>query len=122
MLKMFCKLRLLYRRLTDFPHQMRTGGRSWMERSVCAGWVSASTFTRSLEKLRGGCPGGSGRNKAVKGIRTAGLVVALLIALLTNGTAGFHFVQGWSWFKSLYATLMTVSTIGGGPENELNGD
>lgn len=57
----------------------------------------------------------------MKSIRTAGLVSALLIALLTIGTAGFHFVQGWSWFKSLYATLMTVSTIGGGPENELNG-
>jgi voltage-gated potassium channel len=57
----------------------------------------------------------------VKGIRTTGLIVALLIALIGIGTAGFHFVQGWSWFKSLYTTLMTVSTIGAGPENELSG-
>jgi voltage-gated potassium channel len=57
----------------------------------------------------------------VKGIRTAGLIVALLVALICVGTAGFHFVQGWSLFKSLYTTLMTVSTIGAGPENELNG-
>jgi voltage-gated potassium channel len=57
----------------------------------------------------------------VKGIRTTGLIVALLIALISIGTAGFHFVQGWGWFKSLYTTLMTVSTIGAGPENELSG-
>lgn len=57
----------------------------------------------------------------MKGIRTAGLIVALLVALIGIGTAGFHFVQGWGWFKSLYTTLMTVSTIGAGPENELNG-
>jgi voltage-gated potassium channel len=57
----------------------------------------------------------------VKGIRTTGLIVALLIALIGIGTAGFHFVQGWGWFKALYTTLMTVSTIGAGPENELNG-
>ncbi len=57
----------------------------------------------------------------MKGIRTAGVIFALLIALIAVGTAGFHVVQGWSWFKSLYTTLMTVSTIGAGPENELSG-
>jgi voltage-gated potassium channel len=57
----------------------------------------------------------------VKGIRTAGLIFVLLVALIAVGTAGFHFVQGWGWFKSLYTTLMTVSTIGAGPENELSG-
>jgi voltage-gated potassium channel len=57
----------------------------------------------------------------VKGIRTAGLIFALLVALIGIGTVGFHFVQGWGWFKSLYTTLMTVSTIGAGPENELSG-
>jgi voltage-gated potassium channel len=57
---------------------------------------------------------------ALKGIRTAGLIIGLLVALLCVGTVGFHVVQGWGWFKSLYATLMTVSTIGAGPENELS--
>ena len=57
----------------------------------------------------------------MKGIRTAGLIFALLIALIAIGTTGFHFVQGWGWFKSLYTTLMTVSTIGAGPENDLSG-
>lgn len=56
----------------------------------------------------------------MKGTRTAGLVVALLITLIGVGTVGFHYVQGWDWFKSLYTTLMTVSTIGAGPESELS--
>jgi voltage-gated potassium channel len=56
----------------------------------------------------------------VKGTRTAGLIVVLLITLIVIGTVGFHFVQGWGWFKSLYTTLMTVSTIGAGPESELS--
>ncbi len=56
----------------------------------------------------------------MKGFRTAGLIFALLFALIAVGTAGFHIVQGWGWFKSLYTTLMTVSTIGAGPENELS--
>jgi len=57
----------------------------------------------------------------VKGIRTAILIVVLVFALISVGTLGFHAIQGWDWFKSLYTTLMTVSTIGAGPENELNG-
>ena len=47
------------------------------------------------------------------------LVLILVIALLTVGTSGFHYIEGWSWFKAFYGTLMTVSTIGAEPENEL---
>jgi len=57
----------------------------------------------------------------VKRLRTAVLVFALLVVLIGIGTVGFHIVQGWGWFKSLYVTLMTLSTIGAGPENELSG-
>ena len=57
----------------------------------------------------------------MKRVRTAVLIFALLIALIGIGTVGFHIVQGWGWFKSLYGTLMTLSTIGAGPENELSG-
>ena len=46
--------------------------------------------------------------------------VALVLGLLTLGTVGFHVVEGWSWFRSLYGTLMTVSTIGAEPENQLS--
>jgi len=48
------------------------------------------------------------------------LVLILVIALLTVGTSGFHYIEGWSWFKAFYGTLMTVSTIGAEPENELS--
>lgn len=55
----------------------------------------------------------------MKGHRTAILIVVLVAALVLTGTVGFHTIQGWNWFKSLYTTLMTISTIGAGPENEL---
>ncbi|MBI3933269.1 MAG: potassium channel protein [Acidobacteria bacterium] len=48
------------------------------------------------------------------------LIVALLLILITVGTVGFHLIEGWPWFKALYGTLMTVSTIGAEPENELS--
>ncbi|MBZ5562600.1 MAG: potassium channel protein [Acidobacteriia bacterium] len=48
------------------------------------------------------------------------LAVSLLFALLAVGTAGFHFIEKWPWFQSLYGTLMTVSTIGAEPENQLS--
>jgi len=57
----------------------------------------------------------------VKSVRTTIIILALVVTLIGVGTVGFHVVQGWSWFKSLYTTLMTVSTIGAGPENELSG-
>jgi voltage-gated potassium channel len=50
----------------------------------------------------------------------ATLIVALLAGLIGVGMAGFHLIEGWPWFKALYATLMTVSTIGAEPVNELS--
>lgn len=47
-------------------------------------------------------------------------VVALVAGLIVLGTVGFHTIEGWSWFQSLYGTLMTVSTIGAEPENQLS--
>ncbi len=48
------------------------------------------------------------------------LVAGLLVSLLTAGTVGFRMVEGWDWFPAFYATLMTVSTIGADPENQLS--
>ncbi len=48
------------------------------------------------------------------------LAFALLLALLAAGTTGFHLIEKWPWFQSLYGTLMTVSTIGAEPENQLS--
>jgi len=39
------------------------------------------------------------------------LVMALLVLTLV-GTAGFHFIEGWSWFDSFYMVVITLSTIG----------
>jgi voltage-gated potassium channel len=48
------------------------------------------------------------------------LVFALVLILITISTVAFHIIEGWSWFQSFYVTLMTISTIGGDPENELS--
>jgi len=56
----------------------------------------------------------------VPGAHRAFLVVAMVAALLFCGTLGFRITEGWSWFECLYCTLMTVSTVGAGPENELS--
>lgn len=52
--------------------------------------------------------------------RTAILIAGPVILLLAVGTIGFHIIEKWPWFKCFYATLMTVSTIGAGPENEIS--
>jgi voltage-gated potassium channel len=44
----------------------------------------------------------------------------LIVTLLVVGTAGFHLIEGWPWFQSFYGVLMTVSTIGAEPENQLS--
>ena len=28
------------------------------------------------------------------------------------GTAGFHFIEGWSWFDGFYMVMTTLTTIG----------
>ncbi|MFB3920451.1 MAG: TrkA family potassium uptake protein [Terriglobia bacterium] len=43
-----------------------------------------------------------------------------IFVLLAIGTVGFHLIEDWPWFQSLYTTLMTVSTIGAEPENQLS--
>lgn len=38
--------------------------------------------------------------------------VLCLAVLTAGGTAGFHYIEGWSWFDSLYMVVITLSTIG----------
>jgi voltage-gated potassium channel len=56
----------------------------------------------------------------IKARRTPIVIALLIFILLGLGSIGFHTIEGWPWFKSLYTTLMTVSTIGAGPENEIS--
>ena len=48
------------------------------------------------------------------------MVLVSILVLLGVGTVGFHLIEGWPWFQALYATLMTVSTIGAEPVNQLS--
>jgi voltage-gated potassium channel len=50
----------------------------------------------------------------------ASIILGLLAGLLGVGTVGFHIIEGWPWFQSFYATMMTISTIGGDSENQLS--
>jgi len=45
--------------------------------------------------------------------------VGILIALVIIGTLGYHWIEGWSWFDSLYMTIITLATIGYGETNPL---
>jgi voltage-gated potassium channel len=42
------------------------------------------------------------------------LIISLLlfIIVLLSGTAGYHFIEGWDIFDSLYMTVITLSTVG----------
>lgn len=40
--------------------------------------------------------------------------IALTLAIMIGGTLGYHFIEGWSLFESLYMTTITVTTVGFG--------
>jgi voltage-gated potassium channel len=40
------------------------------------------------------------------------LIIAIPILLILIGTFGYHFIEGWSLFESLYMTITTLSTVG----------
>jgi voltage-gated potassium channel len=42
------------------------------------------------------------------------VAAALLAAVIIFGTVGYIQIEGWSWFDSLYMTVATFTTIGGG--------
>ena len=56
----------------------------------------------------------------MKALRNIKLIAGALVALVIAGTAGYHFVEGWSWFDGLYMVVITISTIGYGETHPLN--
>ena len=47
--------------------------------------------------------------KTVRNLKLIGLALAAVIVV---GMAGFHFLEGWSWFDGLYMVVTTLTTIG----------
>ena len=47
--------------------------------------------------------------KALHNLRLIGFALALVILA---GTAGFHFIEGWTWFDGFYMVVTTLTTIG----------
>lgn len=47
--------------------------------------------------------------KALHNLRVIG---ALLLLVMAAGTAGYHFIEGWSWFDGFYMVVTTLTTIG----------
>jgi voltage-gated potassium channel len=47
--------------------------------------------------------------KAFRNLRTIG---ALLLLVMAIGTAGYHFIEGWTWFDGFYMVVTTLTTIG----------
>ena len=48
------------------------------------------------------------------------LSLILLLVVISIGSAGFHFIEGWNWFDGFYMTLTTMTTIGYGEIHPLS--
>jgi voltage-gated potassium channel len=48
----------------------------------------------------------------MRNFRLLKAVAMALLLLAAVGTAGFHYIEGWSWFDSFYMVVITLSTIG----------
>jgi voltage-gated potassium channel len=52
--------------------------------------------------------------------RNALQIIYLLLCILIAGTLGYHFIEGWSLFDSLYMTVITLATVGYGETHPLH--
>ena len=56
----------------------------------------------------------------MRGLRNLRIIVAALALLVAAGSAGLHYIEGWSWFDSFYMVLTTVTSIGYGEIHPLS--
>jgi voltage-gated potassium channel len=47
-------------------------------------------------------------------------LLLLLLAVLASGATGYHLIEGWSFFDSLYMTVITVASVGFGETHPLS--
>jgi voltage-gated potassium channel len=48
------------------------------------------------------------------------VAIVLLLAVITVGTVGYMGIEGWAPFDSLYMTITTITTVGGGEATPLS--
>jgi voltage-gated potassium channel len=48
----------------------------------------------------------------MKTLRNVKFLAAALLLVVTLGTAGFHYIEGWPWFDGFYMVVTTLTTIG----------
>lgn len=49
------------------------------------------------------------------------IVLGLLGTVISSGTVGYHFLEGWPWLDALYMTMITLTTVGFGEVHPLSG-
>src|SRR3954465_3389695 len=47
--------------------------------------------------------------KALRNLRSIGVLLLMMMAI---GPAGYHFIEGWTWFDGFYMVVTTLTTIG----------
>src|ERR1700751_4514358 len=47
--------------------------------------------------------------RAFRHLRMIAIALAILVLI---GSAGFHYIEGWTWFDGLYMVVTTFTTIG----------
>jgi voltage-gated potassium channel len=48
----------------------------------------------------------------MKAFRNLRVIALLLLLVMAIGTAGYHYIEGWSWFDGFYMVVTTLTTIG----------
>jgi voltage-gated potassium channel len=56
----------------------------------------------------------------MRALRNVRFLSAALLCVVLIGTAGFHYIEHWSWFDGFYMVLTTLTTIGYGEVHPLS--
>ena len=67
-----------------------------------------------------GCPSTIAARAPMRALRNVRFLSAALLCVAIIGTAGFHFIEHWSWFDGFYMVLTTLTTIGYGEVHPLS--